>query len=89
MLRYFALPDLNNIVRFIPASCATSVAQLVRALGLESRVSWVRVSPEAADFSLVKSSSGIVELLCILEGVSKFVYHVYMHVYTCTAYTYM
>ena len=39
-------------------------------------MSWVRVPPEAADFSLKKSSSGVVELLFILEGVSKFVYHI-------------
>ena len=33
-----ALPclDLNNIVRFVPASCATSVAQLVEYLVLRA-----------------------------------------------------
>ena len=44
-------------------------------------MSWVRVSPEAADFSRKKkSSSGVVELCCVslyIECVSKFVYHVY------------
>ena len=40
-------------VRFVPVSCVG------RALGLESRVSWVLVPPEAAD---KKSSSGVVEL---------------------------
>ena len=76
-LRCFALPclDLDNIVRFIPA---TSVA---RALGLESRVSWVRVPPEAADFSLPRVSLNCVVFLCVyLEGVLKFVYHVYITV---------
>ena len=52
-----------------------------RALGLESRVSWVQVPPEAADFSLKKSlpqvSLNCVVFLCVyLEGVLKFVYHV-------------
>ena len=46
-------------------------------------MSWVRVPPEAADFSLKKSlpqvSLNCVVFLCILEGVSKFVYHVYVH----------
>ena len=49
-----------------------------RALDLEIIVSWVRVPPEAADFSLEKSSQVLlncVVLLCISEGVSKFVYH--------------
>ena len=57
-------------------------------------MSWVRVPPEAADFSLKKSlpqvSLNCVVFLCILEGVSKFVYHVYYveleyctHVYMC------
>ena len=50
-------------------------------------MSWVRVPPEAADFSLEKSlpqvSLNCVVFLCILEGVSKFVYHVYIHVYSC------
>ena len=48
-----------------------------RALGLESRVSWVQIPPEAAGFSLEKSSSGVIELSCCLESVPKFVYHVY------------
>ena len=43
-------------------------------------MSWVQVPPEAADFSLEKSlpqvSLNCVVFLCILEGVSKFVYHV-------------
>ena len=43
-------------------------------------MSWVRVPPEAADFSLKKSlpqvSLNCVVFLCILECVSKFVYHV-------------
>ena len=55
-----------------------------RALGVETRVLWVRVPPEAADFSQEKSlpqvSSNCVVLLCILEGASKFVYHVYIYV---------
>ena len=45
-------------------------------------MSWVRVPPEAADFSQKKSlpqvSLNCVVFLCVyLEGVSKFVYHVY------------
>ena len=44
-------------------------------------MSWVQVPPEAADFSLEKSlprvSLNCVVFLCILEGVLKFVYHVY------------
>ena len=41
-------------------------------------MSWVRVPPEAADFSqksLPQVSLNCVVMLCILEGVSKFVYH--------------
>ena len=54
------------------------------------RVSWVRVPPEVADFSQKKSlpqvSLNCVVFLCVyLEGVSKFVYHVYMlHTQSCT-----
>ena len=49
-------------------------------------MSWVRVPPEAADFfsekSLPQVSLNCVVFLCILEGVSKFVYHVHVtHVY--------
>ena len=45
------------------------------------RVSWVRVPPEAADFSQKKSlpqvSLNCVVFLCVcLEGVLKFIYHV-------------
>ena len=43
-------------------------------------MSWVRVPPEAADFSLEKSSSGVIELCCVLEGISKFVYHVQVNI---------
>ena len=57
--------DLNNIVRFVPASCATSVAQLVEHSSREQSVV-AQVSLNCAVF------------LCVyLEGVSKFVYHVY------------
>ena len=46
-------------------------------------MSWVRVPPEAADFSLKKSlpqvSLNCVVFLCILECVSKFVYHVHAY----------
>ena len=74
------------ICKIRPSQLCTSVG---RAVGLESRVSWVRVPPEAADFSLKSlpqvSLSGVVLLLCILEGVSKFVYAcIYMYVYLVT-----
>ena len=57
-------------IRFMPTSRAASV---VRWLVSESRVLWVRVPPEAADFSLKKSSSGVLELcvLCIFGTVIK------------------
>ena len=48
-------------------------------------MAWVRVPPEAADFSLEKSlpqvSLNCVVFLCILEGVSKVVYHVHMYIH--------
>ena len=41
-------------------------------------MSWVRVPPEAADFSPKKSSSGVVELCCVALYIgSKFVKYVY------------
>ena len=57
----------NNIYMYLSSSVG-------RALGLESRVSWVRVPPEAADFSLKKSlpqvSLNCVVFLCVyLEGI--------------------
>ena len=37
-----------------------------RALGLESRVSWVHIPPEAAHFSLEKKSLSRVLLCCVV-----------------------
>ena len=36
---------------------------------IESRELWVRVPPEAADFSMKKSSSGVIVLCCIIVKV--------------------
>ena len=50
-------------VLYMLASICSSVG---RALGLESRVSWVRVPPEVELIFLWKKySSGVVELCCV------------------------
>ena len=55
--------DLNNIVRFFPAtcSCGASVAQLVEKNG----VSWVRIQMIFSEKSLPQVSLNYVVLLCI------------------------
>ena len=60
-----ALPclDLNNMIH--PSQLCYLSSSVGRALGLESRVSWVRVPPEAADFSLKKSLPQ-VSLKCVV-----------------------
>ena len=76
-----ALPITHCKIR--PSQLCYLSSSVGRALGLESRVSWVRVPPEPADFSLKKSSLNCVVLLCtcILEGVLKFVYHVHAYIH--------
>ena len=39
---------------------------------------WVRVPPEAADFSLKKPSSGVVELCCVYWKVSRSLFIMYI-----------
>ena len=79
------MPCLALICKVRPSQLCYLSSSVGRALSLESRVSWVRVPPEAADFSLEKSlpqvSLNCVVFLCILEGVSKFVYHVHVGVH--------
>ena len=56
-----ALPCL--ICKIRPSQLCYLSSSVGRALSLESRVSWVRVPPEAADFLRKKSS--VVELCCV------------------------
>ena len=49
--------------KFGPCQLSRLSSSVGRALGLESRVSWVRIPPEVANFSLEKkTSSG--DLIC-------------------------
>ena len=60
-----ALPCLD-LSKIRPSQLCYLSSSVGRALGLESRVSWVRIPPEPADFSLkIMSSSGVVELCCV------------------------
>ena len=82
-----ALPCLD-LCKIRPSYLSSSVG---RALGLESGVSWVRVPPEAADFSLKKippqvSLNRVVSLCLLVWKVSlslviMYVYTMYMTIY--------
>ena len=48
------MPCLALICKILPSQLCCLSSSVGRTLGLESRVSWVRVPPEAADFSQEK-----------------------------------